>query len=37
VPERISLPNQACAKVGFGTFAAALAALTMAIFGHFFV
>jgi hypothetical protein len=40
VPERISLAhqaNQTAAKVGFGTMAAALAALSMAILGHFFI
>jgi len=32
----MSLPNQA-PKVGFGTIAAALAALSMAVLGHFFI
>jgi hypothetical protein len=32
----MSLPNQGC-KVGLGTFAAALAALSMAVLGHFFI
>jgi hypothetical protein len=36
VPQRVSLPNQGC-KVGFGTIAAALAALSMAVIGHFFI
>jgi hypothetical protein len=36
MPERISLPNQG-SKVGFGTIAAALAALSMAVLGHFFM
>jgi hypothetical protein len=36
VPQHVSLPNQGC-KVGFGTFAAALAALSMAVIGHFFI
>jgi hypothetical protein len=30
----MSLPNH---KVGFGTIAAALAALSMAVLGHFFI
>jgi len=34
VSQRLSLP---CPKVGFGTFAAALAALSMAVLGHFFI
>jgi hypothetical protein len=36
VPQHMSLPNQGC-KVGFGTIAAALAALSMAVLGHFFI
>jgi hypothetical protein len=36
VPQQISLPNQGC-KVGLGTIAAALAALSMAVLGHFFI
>jgi hypothetical protein len=36
VPPHMSLPNQGC-KVGFGTIAAALAALSMAVLGHFFI
>ena len=36
VPQHVSLPNQGC-KVGFGTIAAALAALSMAVLGHFFI
>jgi len=32
----MSLPNQS-PKVGFGTIAAALAALSMAVLGHFFI
>ena len=35
MPERIPLSNQG-SKVGFGTIAAALAALSMAVLGHFF-
>jgi hypothetical protein len=36
VPQHRSLPNQGC-KVGFGMIAAALAALSMAVLGHFFI
>jgi hypothetical protein len=36
VPQHVSLSNQGC-KVGFGTIAAALAALSMAVLGHFFI
>lgn len=36
VPQQVSLPNQGC-KVGLGTIAAALAALSMAVLGHFFI
>jgi hypothetical protein len=36
VPQQVSLPNQGC-KVGFGTIAAALAALSLAVIGHFFI
>jgi hypothetical protein len=36
VPQQLSLSNQGC-KVGFGTIAAALAALSMAVLGHFFI
>jgi hypothetical protein len=36
VPQPMSLPNQGC-KVGLGTIAAALAALSMAVLGHFFI
>lgn len=36
VPQHVSLPNQGC-KVGLGTIAAALAALSMAVLGHFFI
>jgi hypothetical protein len=36
VPHPVSLPNQSY-KVGFGTIAAALAALSMAVLGHFFI
>jgi hypothetical protein len=36
VPRHISLPSQGC-KVSMGTFAAALAALSMAVLGHFFI
>jgi hypothetical protein len=32
----VSLPNQGY-KVGFGTIVAALAALSMAVLGHFFI
>jgi len=32
----MSLPSQGC-KVGFGTIAAALAALSMALLGHFLI
>jgi hypothetical protein len=33
---RLSASNATC-KVGLGTFAAALAALSMAVLGHFFI
>jgi hypothetical protein len=36
VPQQVSLPNQG-SKVGFGTIAAALAALSLAVIGHFFI
>jgi hypothetical protein len=36
VPQQVSLPNHG-SKVGFGTIAAALAALSMAVIGHFFI
>jgi hypothetical protein len=36
VPQQVSLPNQGY-KVGFGTIAAALAALSLAVLGHFFI
>ena len=36
VPQHVSLPNPGY-KVGFGTIAAALAALSMAVLGHFFI
>jgi hypothetical protein len=36
VPRQISLPSQGC-KVGMGTYAAALAALSLAVLGHFFI
>jgi len=36
VSSRIWVSNPAC-KVGFGTIAAALAALSMAVLGHFFI
>lgn len=36
VPQPMSMPNQGC-KVGLGTIAAALAALSMAVLGHFFI
>jgi len=36
MPERIPLPSQG-SKVGLGTIAAALAALSMAVLGHFFI
>ncbi len=36
VPQPMSMPNQGC-KVGIGTIAAALAALSMAVLGHFFI
>jgi hypothetical protein len=36
VPQQVSLPNQDC-KVSFGTIAAALAALSMAVLSHFFI
>jgi hypothetical protein len=32
----MSIPNHGC-KVGFGTIAAALAALSMALLGHFVI
>jgi hypothetical protein len=32
----MSIPGQGC-KVGFGTIAAALTALSMAVLGHFFI
>jgi hypothetical protein len=34
VPQRLSFPNQ---KIGPGTIAAALAALSMAVLTHFFI
>jgi hypothetical protein len=34
VPQRVTLPSQ---KIGLGTIAAALAALSMAVLGHFFM
>jgi hypothetical protein len=36
VPQQVSLPNQS-SKIGFGTIAAALAALSLAVIGHFFI
>jgi hypothetical protein len=36
VPQRLSLSNPNC-KVGFGTIAAALTALSMALLGHFLI
>jgi hypothetical protein len=34
VPQRLSVPNQ---KISAGTFAAALAALSLAVLTHFFI
>jgi len=34
VPQRVTLPSQ---KIGAGTIAAAIAALSMAVLGHFFM
>jgi len=36
VPSQVSLPDQST-KVGIGTVVAALAALSMAVLGHFFI
>jgi hypothetical protein len=36
VTQRLSLSSASC-KVGAGTIAAALAALSMAVLGHFFI
>jgi hypothetical protein len=36
VPQHVSLPNQSH-KIGFGTVVAALAALSMAVVGHFLI
>jgi len=36
VSTRLTFSNQAC-KVGYGTIAAALAAFSMAVLGHFFI
>jgi hypothetical protein len=36
VPQQVTIPNPGC-KVGLGTIAAALAALSMAVLGHFFI
>jgi hypothetical protein len=34
VPQRVTLPT---ARIGVGTIAAAIAALSMAVIGHFFI
>jgi hypothetical protein len=34
VPQRVTLPAQ---RIGAGTIAAAIAALSMAVLGHFFI
>jgi len=36
VPQHLSVPNPSF-RVGFGTIAAALAALSMAVLGHFII
>jgi len=36
VPQQVTLPNSS-SKVGLGTVVAALAALSMAVLGHFFI
>lgn len=36
MPQPMTVPNHG-PKVGFGTIAAALAALSMAVLGHFFI
>lgn len=37
VPQQVTVPNQQTCKVSFGTVVAALAALSMAVLGHFFI